>query len=130
MQVQILDIHGKNTKKKVELIDKVFNINPNDHAIWLDIRSIGANQHQGTHASKNRSKVSGGGKKPFRQKGTGRARVGTRRNPVWTGGGIAFGPKPRDTYYTIPKKLRKRALRDVLILKFLIRDVLKRGLVV
>jgi large subunit ribosomal protein L4 len=123
MQVQILDIHGKNTKKKVELIDKVFNINPNDHAIWLDIRSIGANKHQGTHASKNRSKVSGGGKKPFRQKGTGRARQGTIRAAQYVGGGTVFGPQPRKYGVKINKKIKILARKSALTYKARTNDL-------
>ena len=95
MNLKVLDINGKETGQSVKLSEKVFAIEPNDHAVWLDVRSIRANQRQGTHSTKNRSAVSGGGRKPFRQKGTGRARQGTTRAPHHSGGGVVFGPSPR-----------------------------------
>jgi large subunit ribosomal protein L4 len=123
MQVQILDIKGNSTKKKVELSDDIFNVEPNNHAIWLDIRSIRANQRQGSHDSKSRSEVSGGGKKPFRQKGTGRARQGTIRAPQYVGGGTVFGPHPRKYDIRINKKIKILARKSALSYKAKTNDL-------
>jgi len=117
MKIDILDESGKNTGKKIDLSDNVFNIKPHDHAIWLDVRSITANKRQGTHASKVRSEVSGGGRKPFRQKGTGRARQGTIRAPHHVGGGRVFGPHPRDYHLGINKKVKVLARKSALTYK-------------
>ena len=117
MELNVLDIKGQTTNHKVKLSDKVFKIEPNDHAVWLDIRSIRANQRQGTHATKSRSMVAGGGKKPFRQKGTGRARQGTIRAPHYVGGGRVFGPQPRIYSTGINKKVKLLARRSVLSYK-------------
>jgi large subunit ribosomal protein L4 len=117
MNVKILDVNGKETGKKVELSDSVFAIDPNQHAMWLDVRVIRANQRQGTHASKGRSEVSGGGKKPFRQKGTGRARQGTSRAPHYPGGGRVFGPHPHAYSIGINKKVKALARRSALSAK-------------
>ncbi len=117
MNVTVIDSKGKKTSKKVELADSIFAIEPNDHAIWLDVRSIRANQRQGTHDTKGRSDVSGGGRKPFRQKGTGRARQGTSRAPQHTGGGRVFGPHPRTYSVGIPKKVKALARRSALAYK-------------
>jgi large subunit ribosomal protein L4 len=123
MQVQILDIKGNSTKKKVELSDDIFNVEPNNHAIWLDIRSIRANQRQGSHDSKSRSEVSGGGKKPFRQKGTGRARQGTIRAAQYVGGGTVFGPHPRKYGIRINKKIKILARKSALSYKAKTNDL-------
>jgi large subunit ribosomal protein L4 len=117
MKVDILNEAGKKTGKKVDLVEKVFAIEPHDHAIWLDIRSIRANQHQGTHSTKGRSYVSGGGKKPFRQKGTGRARQGTIRAPHHVGGGRVFGPHPHTYNIEINKKVKILARKSALSYK-------------
>jgi len=124
MDLKVLDINGKETGKSVKLSGKVFAIEPNDHAIWLDVRSIRANQRQGTHASKNRSAVSGGGKKPFRQKGTGRARQGTIRAPHHVGGGVVFGPSPRTYSVGINKKVKTLAKKSALTYKAKNKDVI------
>lgn len=125
MNLKILDINGKETGQSVKLSEKVFAINPSDHAIWLDVRSIRANQRQGTHATKNRSAVSGGGKKPFRQKGTGRARQGTIRAPHHSGGGVVFGPSPRTYSVGINKKVKVLAKKSALTYK-----AINKGLIV
>ena len=123
MQVKILDIKGKDTKKTAKLSDDIFNIKPHDHAIWLDIRSIRANQRQGTHSTKGRSEVSGGGRKPFRQKGTGRARQGTSRAAQYVGGGTVFGPHPRTYKVRINKKVKLLARKSALSYRAKTNDI-------
>jgi len=104
---------------EIELNDDVFGIEPNKAVMYDFIKMQLANKRQGTSSTKTRTEVRGGGKKPWRQKGTGRARVGSSRNPVWRGGGIAFGPKPRDYSYKLPQKVRRLALRSALSSKAL-----------
>lgn len=116
MKTAIIDINGKE-KSQIELNDEVFNIDPNRHVIYEAIKNELANRRQGTSSTKTKGEVKGSGAKPWKQKGTGRARVGTKRNPVWTGGGVAFGPKPRDYSYKLPKKIKKLAIRSILSLK-------------
>lgn len=99
---------------EIELNDNVFGIEPNKSVMFDFIKMQLANKRQGTSSTKTRTEVRGGGKKPWRQKGTGRARVGSSRNPVWRGGGIAFGPKPRDYSYKLPRKVRRLALKSAL----------------
>lgn len=101
----------------VELSDAVFAIEPNNNVLFEAINLQRASLRQGTHAVKNRSAVRGGGRKPWRQKGTGRARQGTIRAPQWRGGGIVFGPTPRSYSYKMPKKMRRLALRSALSAK-------------
>ena len=101
----------------VELSDAVFAIEPNNNVLFEAINLQRASLRQGTHAVKNRSAVRGGGRKPWRQKGTGRARQGTIRAPQWRGGGIVFGPTPRSYAYKMPKKMRRLALRSALSYK-------------
>ena len=98
----------------VELPEEVFGQPVHEHAIWEAVRCYLANQRQGTASVKTRAEVSGGGKKPWRQKGTGRARQGSNRSPLWRHGGRAFGPRPRSYNYTLPKKVRSLALRSAL----------------
>ncbi|UQS86348.1 50S ribosomal protein L4 [Nicoliella spurrieriana] len=98
----------------VDLNDAIFNIEPNDSVVFDTITMQRASQRQGTHAVKNRSAVRGGGKKPWRQKGTGRARQGSIRSPQWRGGGIVFGPTPRSYAYHLPKKVTRLAVKSVL----------------
>ena len=117
MKLSIHSENGKKTTRSFDLSDNVFRIEPHDHSIWLDVRSIRANQRQGTHASKGRSDVSGGGKKPFRQKGTGRARQGTIRAPQYKGGGVVFGPQPRSYTVGINKKVKSLARKSALSYK-------------
>jgi len=117
MKLNVLDISGKQTSRTAALGEKVFNVEPHDHSIWLDVRSIRANGRQGTHKAKGRSEVRGGGRKPFRQKGTGRARQGTIRAPHHVGGGCVFGPTPRTYSVGINKKVKKIARRSALSYK-------------
>ena len=98
----------------IELSDGIFGIEPNKHAIAAVIRNQLANRRQGTSCTKTRSETSGGGKRPWRQKGTGRARHGSTRSAQYVGGGTIFGPKPRDYSYTLPKKIRRLALKSAL----------------
>lgn len=104
---------------EIELNDAVFGIEPNETVMYDFIKMQLANKRQGTSSTKTRTEVRGGGRKPWRQKGTGRARVGSSRNPVWRGGGIAFGPKPRDYSYKLPQKVRRLALKSALSSKAL-----------
>lgn len=114
---EVFDIN-KNKVSEIELDDAVFGAEVNDAVIYDVVRMQMASRRLGTAATKGRSEVSGGGKKPWRQKGTGRARSGASRSPVWRGGGIVFGPVPRDYKYSVPKKVRKNALRSVLSMKY------------
>lgn len=117
MKKEILNIDGKPSGKKIDLDDEVFGIEPNDHAIYLDVKAHLANKRQGTHKAKERSEVSGGGKKPWKQKGRGGARAGTSRSPLWVGGGTIFGPRPRNYRQNLPKKLKKLARKSALSYK-------------
>ena len=104
---------------EIELNDSIFGIEPNNNVVTDAVLMQRASMRQGTHAVKNRSAVSGGGKKPWRQKGTGRARQGSIRSPQWRGGGIVFGPTPRSYAYKLPKKVYRLALKSVLSQKVL-----------
>jgi large subunit ribosomal protein L4 len=117
MKLDILKIDGTASGDQVELSDSIFGIEPNDHAIYLAVKAYLANQRQGTHKSKERSEVSGGGKKPWKQKGRGGARAGTIRSPLWVGGGTIFGPRPRDYRQDLPKKIKKLARKSALSYK-------------
>jgi large subunit ribosomal protein L4 len=117
MKLDILKIDGTASGDQVELSDSIFGIEPNDHAIYLAVKSYLANQRQGTHKSKERGEVSGGGKKPWKQKGRGGARAGTTRSPLWVGGGTIFGPRPRDYRQDLPKKIKKLARKSALSYK-------------
>ena len=114
--LSVYDIE-KSKVSELEVSDSVFGVPIKEHLIYEVVRMQMASRRKGTASTKGRSDVRGGGRKPWRQKGTGRARVGTIRSPIWRGGGIVFGPKPRDYSYKIPKKARKAALRSVLSLK-------------
>ena len=109
--VSVYDMTGKETGK-MELSDAIFGIEPNKAVMHSAVVNYLANQRQGTQSTLTRAEVSGGGKKPWRQKGTGHARQGSTRSPQWTHGGIAFGPKPRSYRYAIPKKMRRLALKS------------------
>ena len=109
----VLDMNGKKVST-VELSDAVFGITPNEKVMHAAVVDFLANQRQGTQSTKTRSEVSGGGKKPWRQKGTGHARQGSTRSPQWTHGGVALGPKPRDYSYRLNKKVRRLALLSAL----------------
>ena len=109
---------------ELELKDSVFGIQPNQAVLYDFVKMQLANKRAGTSSTKTRAEVSGGGKKPWRQKGTGRARVGSSRNPVWTGGGIAFGPKPRDYSYRLPRKVRRLAMKSALSSKVIDNNII------
>lgn len=115
-QVQVYNQEGRKTSK-LELTDSVFGIEPNADAMHLAVVSYLANQRQGTQSTLTRSEVSGGGAKPWRQKGTGRARQGSTRSPQWTHGGIALGPKPRKYKVELNKKVRRLAMKSALSTK-------------
>lgn len=114
--VEVKDMTGKKVGT-ADLSDAVFGVTPNVHAIHLVVRSQMAARRSGTHDTKTRGQVSGGGAKPFRQKGTGRARAGSTRSPQWTGGGTVFGPHPRSYAFKVPNKVIKLAMRSVLSAK-------------
>jgi len=109
MRVKIIDIKGKETGKTVTLNKEVFEVEPNDHAIYLDVKQHMANKRQGTHKSKERSDVAGSRRKIKKQKGSGTARAGDIKNPLFRGGGRVFGPKPRDYSFKLNKKLKRVA---------------------
>lgn len=115
-KLTVLDQNGKQTGD-IELSESVFGIEPNEKVLYDAIVMQQASTRQGTHATKNRSAVRGGGRKPWRQKGTGRARQGSIRSPQWVGGGVVFGPTPRSYSYKLPKKVRRLALKSALSTK-------------
>src|SRR5215813_11985117 len=117
MEVAVLKYSGEKTSKKVTLSDDVFAIEPNDHAIYLDVKSYLANQRQGTHKSKQRNEIAGSSKKIKKQKGTGGARAGNIKNPQFKGGGRIFGPAPRDYSFKLNKKVKDLARRSALTYK-------------
>jgi large subunit ribosomal protein L4 len=117
-KVAVYDMRGTQVGD-IDLNDNVFGIEPNEAVMQQFVKMQLANKRQGTSSTKTRAEVRGGGKKPWKQKGTGRARVGSSRNPVWRGGGIAFGPKPRDYSYKLPRKVRRLALKSALSSKAL-----------
>lgn len=117
MEVTILNIEGKETGRKVNLNDSIFGIEPNDHAIYLDTKQYLANQRQGTHKAKDRGEVHGSSKKIKRQKGTGTARAGNIRNPLYRGGGRVFGPQPRYYGFKLNKKVKQLARKSALTYK-------------
>ncbi len=114
MEVKVVNKEGKETGRKVNLSEEIFGVTPNEHAVWLDVKQYLANQRQGTHKSKERAEVSRTGKKLHRQKGTGGARHGSRKSPVFVGGGTIFGPRPRDYGFKLNKKVKALAKRSVL----------------
>ena len=117
MELSVYNIKGEDTGKKVVLDDAVFGIEPNDHAVYLDVKQYLANLRQGTHKSKERSEVSGSTRKLKRQKGTGGARSGDINSPVMVGGGRVFGPKPRDYRFKLNKKVKSLARKSALTYK-------------
>ncbi len=121
-KVDVYDLNGKKVSD-IELAENVFGIEPNEAIVHSVLKNYLANQRQGTQSTKTRSEVSGGGKKPWRQKGTGRARQGSTRAPQWIKGGIALGPKPRSYRYTVNKKERRLAIRSVLSSKVLEKEL-------
>jgi len=117
MELNVVNIKGEDTGRKVTLNDAIFGIEPNDHAIYLDVKQYLANQRQGTHKSKERSEISGSTRKLIRQKGGGGARRGDINSPVLVGGGRVFGPKPRDYRFKLNKKLKNLARKSALSYK-------------
>ena len=121
-KIDVYDIKGKKVSD-IELADSVFGIEPNENIVHTVLVNYLANQRQGTQSTKTRAEVSGGGKKPWRQKGTGRARQGSIRAPQWIKGGIALGPKPRSYKYTVNKKERQLAIKSILSSKVLEKEL-------
>lgn len=117
MELKVYKIDGTETSETVKLPEEVFNVEPNNHLIYQAVRVYLTNQRQGTNKTKERAEVRGGGRKPFRQKGTGRARQGTSRSPLMPGGGTIFGPKPRNYRLSLPKKAARLARKSALSLK-------------
>jgi large subunit ribosomal protein L4 len=117
MELAVLKYSGEQTGKNINLSDAVFAIEPNDHAIYLDVKSFLANQRQGTHKSKQRNEIAGSSKKIKKQKGTGGARAGNIKNPQFKGGGRVFGPQPRDYSFKLNKKVKDLARKSALTYK-------------
>ncbi len=117
MEVKVLNISGKETGAKVQLSDAIFGIEPNDHAIYLDVKQFLANQRQGTHKAKQRNEIAGSTRKLYKQKGTGGARAGNIKSPLFNGGGRVFGPQPRDYSFKLNKKLKSLARKSALSYK-------------
>src|SRR6478609_5224727 len=117
MEVKVLNISGKETGAKVQLSDAIFGIEPNDHAIYLDVKQYLANQRQGTHKAKQRNEIAGSTRKLYKQKGTGGARAGSIKSPLFNGGGRVFGPQPRDYSFKLNKKLKSLARKSALAYK-------------
>lgn len=115
-KLNILNVSGQNVGE-IELLDSIFNIEVNEHVLYEAVKNQLANKRQGTQSAKTRAEVRGGGRKPWKQKGTGRARQGSIRSVQWIGGGVAFAPKPRNYRYTLPKKVRRLAMKSALTSK-------------
>lgn len=124
MEVKVLDRSGKETGAKVQLPDAIFGVKPNDHAIYLDVKQYLANQRQGTHKSKQRNEIAGSTRKLHKQKGTGGARAGSIKSPLFNGGGRMFGPQPRDYTFKLNKKLKVVARRSALSYKAIDNNIL------
>jgi large subunit ribosomal protein L4 len=114
MEVAVLDIKGKETGRKITLSDAVFGVEPNEHAIYLDVKQYLANQRQGTHKAKERAEITGSTRKIKKQKGTGTARAGSIKSPIFKGGGRAFGPRPRSYSFKLNKGLKRLARKSAL----------------
>ena len=117
MEVKVLDFNGKDTGRKVQLSDSVFAIEPNNHAVYLDVKQYLANQRQGTHKAKERAEVAGSTRKIKKQKGTGTARAGSAKNPLFKGGGRVFGPRPRSYSFKLNKNLKRLARKSAFSIK-------------
>lgn len=117
MEVKVLNLSGKETGAKVQLPESVFGVTPSDHAIYLDVKQYLANQRQGTHKSKQRNEIAGSTRKLHKQKGTGGARAGSIKSPLFNGGGRVFGPQPRDYSFKLNKKLKQLARKSALSYK-------------
>ncbi len=114
MKVSVLDIKGKETGREVELSESVFGLEPNDHVVYLDVKQHLANKRQGTHKAKERAEIVGSTRKIKKQKGTGTARAGSIKSPIFRGGGRVYGPRPRDYHFKLNKKLKRLARKTVL----------------
>ncbi|MCJ7580354.1 MAG: 50S ribosomal protein L4 [Candidatus Aminicenantes bacterium] len=121
--VQVIDTSGKKIEE-VKAPDEIFAVPLKEHLLYEAVINFRANQRQGTASTKTRGEVRGGGRKPWRQKGTGRARAGSNRSPIWRGGGTTFGPKPRDYSYSLPKKAKRSALKSALSMKLAEKQLL------
>jgi large subunit ribosomal protein L4 len=117
MEVKVLDKTGKDTGRKVQLSDSVFAIEPNNHAVYLDVKQYLANQRQGTHKAKERAEVAGSTRKIKKQKGTGTARAGSKKSPLFKGGGTVFGPRPRSYSFKLNKTVKRLARKSAFSLK-------------
>tara|TARA_B110000444_G_scaffold77971_1_gene73743 strand:+ start:4040 stop:4666 length:627 start_codon:yes stop_codon:yes gene_type:complete len=117
MKAVVLDVNGKDTGRKVSLSDEIYSIEPNNHAVYLDVKQFLANQRQGTHKSKERADISGSTRKIKKQKGTGTARAGSIKSPLFRGGGRAFGPRPRSYSFKLNKKLKTIARKSAFSIK-------------
>jgi len=117
MEVKVLDFNGKDTGRKVQLSDSVFAIEPNNHAVYLDVKQYLANQRQGTHKAKERAEVAGSTRKIKKQKGTGTARAGSAKNPLFKGGGRVFGPRPRSYSFKLNKAVKRLARKSAFSIK-------------
>lgn len=117
MELKVYNIKGEDTGRQVNLDDSIFAIEPNDHAIYLDVKQFMANNRQGTHKAKERAEISGSTKKLKKQKGTGTARFGSIKNPLFRGGGRVFGPRPRNYGFKLNKKLKQLARKSALAYK-------------
>jgi len=117
MEIKVINKEGQDVGKSIELKDSIFNIEPNDHAIYLAVKQYMANKRQGTHKAKERGEIKGSTRKIKKQKGTGTARAGSIKSPVFRGGGRVFGPKPRDYSFKLNKKLKRLARKSALSYK-------------
>ncbi|GAO30021.1 50S ribosomal protein L4 [Geofilum rubicundum] len=117
MELNIVNIKGEDTGRKIELTDSIFAVEPNDHAIYLDVKQYLANNRQGTHKAKERSEIAGSTRKIKKQKGTGTARAGSIKSPIFRGGGRVFGPRPRDYNFKLNKKVKQLARLSALAYK-------------
>jgi large subunit ribosomal protein L4 len=124
MELSVLNIQGEETGRKVKLDDRIFGIKPNDHAIYLDVKQYRANNRQGTHSTKERGEITGSTRKIKRQKGTGTARAGSIKSPIFRGGGTVFGPRPRSYSFKLNKKVKVLARKSALSYKAKEKEIL------
>jgi len=124
MEIAILNTAGKETGRSIELVDSIYAVEPSDHAIYLDVKQYLANQRQGTHKSKERGEITGSTRKLKRQKGTGTARAGSIKSPIFRGGGRVFGPQPRNYGFKLNKKLKTLARKSALTYKAKSNDIM------
>lgn len=122
-KVNVYNMQGEQLEQ-IELNEATFGVEVNQHVVYEVVKNQLANKRQGTQSAKTRAEVRGGGRKPWRQKGTGRARAGSTRSPIWTGGGVAFAPKPRDYSYKVPKKIKRLAMKSALTSKVLENEII------